>query len=198
MEIQGHRGSSDRYPENTLLAYRMAVQEGADGVEADVRRTRDGCFVMLHDATLDRTTSLSGPVANLSYREIAEVDAGGWKDSTFAGRLDTRIPTLAAVLETFRGSGADIILQLKLAVEDALIVASHVARRSMMEECTFFAPVPIINAIKRKYPEATTQNDGMPGRLAAMGVDYVLGNDCAAMVTAATKGLGTVRGNVDP
>jgi len=60
--VQGHRGFSELYPENTMLSFRQAVEAGADGIEMDVRRTADGVYVMMHDESVDRTTYGSGLV----------------------------------------------------------------------------------------------------------------------------------------
>ncbi len=85
----GHRGASGSFPENTMLAFKQALREGADSVEFDVRLTADGVPVVIHDATLDRTTEGQGQVAELPLAAIREFDAGRGE----------RIPTLAQVLE---------------------------------------------------------------------------------------------------
>ena len=72
--VIAHRGSSAEAPENTLLAFEAAVRRGADAVELDVRLTADGAPVVIHDATLDRTTDRSGPVAALTLAELRAVD----------------------------------------------------------------------------------------------------------------------------
>lgn len=75
--VLGHRGSPARAPENTLLAFRLALEEGADGVELDVQPAGDGAPVVIHDATLERTTDRAGAVAALSWDEIGAARAGG-------------------------------------------------------------------------------------------------------------------------
>jgi glycerophosphoryl diester phosphodiesterase len=75
--VLGHRGSPARAPENTMLAFRLALEEGADGVELDVQPAGDGAPVVIHDATLARTTDRSGAVAALSWDEIGAARAGG-------------------------------------------------------------------------------------------------------------------------
>lgn len=74
--VIGHRGNRAHAPENTLPSLLEAVAAGADAVEFDVRVTRDGVLVLLHDATLDRTTDASGLLARRSYAELSGVDAG--------------------------------------------------------------------------------------------------------------------------
>ena len=74
--VIAHRGSSAEAPENTLPAFEAAVARGADAIELDVRLTADGAPVVIHDATLDRTTDRTGPVAALTLAELRAVDAG--------------------------------------------------------------------------------------------------------------------------
>jgi glycerophosphoryl diester phosphodiesterase len=93
--VCAHRGASATHPENTLAALREAARLGAAMIEFDVRRTRDGALVLLHDATLERTTNGSGSVADRTLEELRSLDAGAWKDARFAGE---RIPTLAEAL----------------------------------------------------------------------------------------------------
>ena len=103
-----HRGASARAPENTLEAFRLAVQSGAGGLELDVHLTRDGHPVVIHDPTLDRTTNSSGAVAGMMLDEIRQADAGynfsldGGDTHPYRG-LGLRIPTLAEVLREFPG-----------------------------------------------------------------------------------------------
>jgi glycerophosphoryl diester phosphodiesterase len=75
--ILGHRGSPARAPENTLLAFRLALEEGADGVELDVQPAADGTAVVIHDPTLERTTDGAGEVAARGWGALAAVRAGG-------------------------------------------------------------------------------------------------------------------------
>jgi len=101
-----HRGASARAPENTIEAFRLAVEEGAGGLELDVHATRDGEIVVIHDATVDRTTDGSGAVAGMTMRELRGLDAGYRFSSdgglTFPYRdRGITIPTLAEVYEEF-------------------------------------------------------------------------------------------------
>jgi glycerophosphoryl diester phosphodiesterase len=113
-----HRGASEIAPENTLAAVRAAIDVGATAVEVDVHRTRDGALVVLHDSTLARTTDVErrlpgrGPwrVADLTYDEIARLDAGGWHDPVYAGE---RVPLLRDVLDVLRRTGTGLLLEVK-------------------------------------------------------------------------------------
>ncbi len=94
--IIAHRGASKVAPENTLAAFKEAVQLGADAIELDAKLSADGVIVVHHDSTLDRTTSGFGPVSSRDINELRELDAGMKFDARFAGE---RIPTLKEVLE---------------------------------------------------------------------------------------------------
>jgi len=89
-----HRGASARFPENTLRAFSAAFEFGADMCELDVRLTRDGVPIVLHDATVDRTTDGRGAVATMSLQKLRSLDAGVKFGAGFIGEL---VPTLAEV-----------------------------------------------------------------------------------------------------
>jgi glycerophosphoryl diester phosphodiesterase len=97
-----HRGASAYEPENTLLAFKKALELGADAVELDVRATRDGELVVMHDHKLDRTTNGKGFVKNFSLKEIQRLDAGKGEP----------VPTLRQALEMLRGK-AVVFVELK-------------------------------------------------------------------------------------
>lgn len=105
-----HRGFSGKYPENTLIAFSKAVELGVDIVEFDVRMTKDGIPVILHDKTLDRTTNGSGKPEDFSLKEIKELNASFWQGPHNTGkRLETpacsnaKIPTLEEALNLLSG-----------------------------------------------------------------------------------------------
>src|SRR3954471_8516604 len=94
--IIAHRGASGSAPENTIAAFELAVAHGADAIELDVRLTADRVPVVLHDATLDRTTSGRGPLGTLTLEQVRRLDAGV-RFPAFRG-LGVTVPTLAEVL----------------------------------------------------------------------------------------------------
>ena len=108
-----HRGASALAPENTIEAFRLAVEAGAGGLEFDVHMTRDGQIVVIHDATVDRTTSGSGAVSEMTNHELRRFDAGhnfspdGGSTRPYRGR-GVRVPTLGEVLEEFPGVAVNI------------------------------------------------------------------------------------------
>ena len=97
--VIGHRGASADAPENTIAAFELALEQGADGIELDVHLSADEQPVVIHDFTLERTTDGAGPVSDHRVRELKRLDAGGWHDRRFRGQ---RVQTLQEVLERFR------------------------------------------------------------------------------------------------
>ncbi len=125
-----HRGASAELPENTLPAFSRAIELGADVIEADVRLTKDGAAVILHDATLDRTTSGSGPLRAINAAKAHALDAGG----------GAHIPTLIEVLETARGH-ARVNLDIK-EIEAVGPAAAAVTSLDMAGSVSFISFLP--------------------------------------------------------
>lgn len=106
-----HRGDSARAPENTLPAFRKALELGVRMLDLDVRFTADdGTPVLMHDPTLDRTTSGSGKIASLPLPELRALDAGSWFSRDYAG---VKVPTLYEVIDFGRTRGASFLVELK-------------------------------------------------------------------------------------
>ncbi len=111
-QVVAHRGSSDEAPEHTLAAYRRAIEDGADALECDVRLTRDGHLVCVHDRRIDRTSSGRGVVSTLELAELSELDWGSWRD-TWEDLEEPEVPdrdraellTLRRLLETVADAG---------------------------------------------------------------------------------------------
>ncbi|MCL6482167.1 MAG: glycerophosphodiester phosphodiesterase [Firmicutes bacterium] len=108
--VIAHRGASGHAPENTLAAFRRAVELGAQFIETDLRLTRDSHLVALHDETLDRTTSGHGRVEDYTLAELRALDAGAWFAPEFAGE---RIPTLAEILAFSHEHDIGFYLEIK-------------------------------------------------------------------------------------
>ena len=83
--VAAHRGWCSKYPENTIEAIRAAVELGVDQIETDIRVTKDGELVLMHDATVDRTTNGTGKVIDYTLEELRQLDAGVHKGLEFAG-----------------------------------------------------------------------------------------------------------------
>lgn len=107
-----HRGASHEAPANTLAAFLLAQELGADGVELDVQLTRDGELVVIHDLAVDATTDGHGPVREKTLAELKALDAGSWFDPDFAGQ---RIPTLQEVVDAV---GRRLLINIELKTEN--------------------------------------------------------------------------------
>ncbi len=96
MFIYAHRGASGYAPENTISAFKKAIEMGAQGIELDVQFSKDEVIMVMHDDTLDRTTSGSGRLEDYTLNELKKLDAGSWFSSEYKGE---KIPTLEEVIE---------------------------------------------------------------------------------------------------
>ncbi len=108
--VVAHRGQVAGYPENTLAAYRESVTRGFPAIEVDLRATADGQIVIMHDETVDRTSSGSGKVESMTFAEIRSLDAGSHAHPRFA---DQRVPTYQEVLDVIRGTGTKLVIDIK-------------------------------------------------------------------------------------
>jgi len=100
-----HRGGIDPgVPENTLAAYRRAIEQGAQAIEIDLRATKDDVIVIMHDDTVDRTTNGHGKVARLTWAEMQQLDAGNGE----------KVPSFEQVLQFVAGSGVALLLDIKV------------------------------------------------------------------------------------
>jgi len=120
IEVTGHRGAAGLEPENTLRSIRKAIDLGVDRVEIDVRVTKDGHLVVIHDETVDRTTNGQGYVKDLTFSELRKLDAGKGE----------RIPTLEEALRLTRGR---VVLQVELKAAEATEPTVHLIEREQAE-----------------------------------------------------------------
>jgi glycerophosphoryl diester phosphodiesterase len=112
IKVVAHRGSSDDAPEHTLSAYKRAIEVGADGLECDVRLTKDGHLVCVHDRRVDRTSDGHGVVSTLELAELSELDWGSWRDTwedyedpEMPDRDRSQILTLRVLLQAVADAG---------------------------------------------------------------------------------------------
>ena len=108
--IAGHRGYKSAYPENTLLAFQEALKLGVDMLEFDLRMTKDGAVVVIHDETVNRTTNGKGPIHDFTLQEMKCLDAGSWLGAAFEG---IKLPTLEELCEFLR-SYPDVLLNVEI------------------------------------------------------------------------------------
>jgi glycerophosphoryl diester phosphodiesterase len=165
--IIGHRGASAHAPENTLAAFDLALDAGADGIEFDVRLARDGVPVVIHDATLERTALRPGRVESLASSELLGVDAGTWFNLRFPsaaqdGFARERVPTLARLFERCGPRAALLYVEMKcdapsayapLAAAVVRLILEHGLRESAVVKC--FAH-EAIREVKRLDPRVRT------------------------------------------
>ena len=116
-QVIAHRGDSAHAPEDTLSAFQGAVQSGADWLEMDVQRTRDGRLVVIHDATVDRTTDGSGNVADLTFDEIRSLKIGDGE----------RVPTFDEAIRLAKAAGVGLFPEAKSGGQDPGIYTEMVA-----------------------------------------------------------------------
>ncbi|QDZ93449.1 glycerophosphodiester phosphodiesterase [Bacillus altitudinis] len=109
MYIIAHRGSSSAAPENTIAAFDVAVEQGADYIELDVQMTMDQHVVVIHDDTVDRTTNGNGLVKSYTLDQLKKLDAGSWFDHQYTNE---RIPTLQEILERY-SQRIGILIEIK-------------------------------------------------------------------------------------
>lgn len=131
--ITAHRGASHEAPENTRVAIALAIAEGADYVEIDVRRTADGVPVLMHDRTLFRTTGIANDIDNVTYAELASYDAGGRYAKEFTGET---VPNLRAILEDY-GRKIKFNIELKDGEDEGLAgaVVALIEAYGLEERC---------------------------------------------------------------
>jgi glycerophosphoryl diester phosphodiesterase len=103
-----HQGASHEAPPNTLAAFLLAAELGADGIEFDVHLSSDGEVMVIHDFSVDATTDGHGPVRDKTLSELKRLDAGSWFDPAFSGE---RIPTLGEVIDV---AGEPLLLNIEL------------------------------------------------------------------------------------
>ncbi|MGW7679161.1 glycerophosphodiester phosphodiesterase [Kribbella sp. NPDC054772] len=144
MIITGHRGALGTAPENTLRSFRKAVADGCDEIELDLRVSADGELVIMHDATVDRTTSGTGEIAALTLAEIRALDAGEGE----------QVPTWSEVV-----AAVDIRIQAEVKAEAAVPLLAQslksdpaLAARTVV---TSFHP-EILVAVRELFPEVET------------------------------------------
>jgi glycerophosphoryl diester phosphodiesterase len=150
----GHRGASAAAPQNTLAAFRKAIELGADGVELDAQLSADGVVVVIHDFVVETTTDGVGRVADKTLAELKALDAGSRFSSEFSGE---RIPTLAQVFEAIKDK---LLVNVELKDFDSFggkleAPVLEVVRRHAMEKRVLFSSFNpfVLRVIKRLAPD---------------------------------------------
>ena len=122
-KIYGHRGFSGKYPENTMLSFRKAVEAGVDGIELDVHLTKDNRLVIIHDETIDRTSDGTGWVKDMTLEELRRFDYS----ATYAGVYGrNEIPTLEEYFDYIKITNVITNIELKTSIYDYPTIETHV------------------------------------------------------------------------
>jgi glycerophosphoryl diester phosphodiesterase len=167
--ILGHRGASQYAPENTLSAFKLAMDQGADGVELDVTLSADGVPVVIHDDSLDRTTNGHGPVRLQSLAALKRLDAG--YPGRFANQFpQERIPTLAEVF-TSLSPQAIINVELKhdrspgreLAGRVVALIHEHAMARRVLISSFQFSSLRRVKALDPRLPVGLLYSSALMG-----------------------------------
>lgn len=146
--VTAHRGDHTVHPENTIAALHAAIAAGADFVEVDLRTTRDNHIVIVHDSTVDRTTSGTGAVRNLTVAEIRALSVNGGGLSP--RRDDTQVPTFAEMLRAARGR---IGFYLDCKDVDPEEASALVRRHKIGDRCVVYANPDTCARWKQLFPE---------------------------------------------
>ncbi len=150
MRIVCHRGANQIAPENTLCAARLCFERRYDFVELDLRTSSDGRLVVLHDKTIDRTTNGSGSIADLTWGELCELDAGSWFDPKFRHQ---RIPLFSEMLSLAWTGGGGLYVEPKNADPQSML--NEVADADMMQSCFFGSENPqMMRKVRALAPNA--------------------------------------------
>ncbi|MBN2505327.1 MAG: glycerophosphodiester phosphodiesterase [Verrucomicrobia bacterium] len=148
--IVAHRGASHDAPENTLAAFRLAWQQGADAIEGDFHLTADGRIACLHDAATKRTAGTNLAVARSTLAELRRLDVGAWKGASWAGE---RIPTLEEVLAVVP-QGKQIFIEIKCGPEIVPALKRVLAEAGLASGQTVVIAfdAEVIAAVKQQLP----------------------------------------------
>lgn len=161
--VIAHRGFSHQAPENTLVAYRQAIEAGADMAECDVRLSADRVPVLLHDENLKRTTGLDAPVSSLPLARLKKLDTGSWKSPEFAGE---RIPTLTETLRLVDGR-LRLVIEVKPAGMEREVIDAIAEAGVKPSDVTIFSfKYEVVETLARLEPRLPTTwlVGGMPWR----------------------------------
>ena len=160
VKVTAHRGDSRKAPENTLAAFEKAIENGADVIELDVRETKDGEIVVMHDESLKRTCGVNKKVGNLTYEELLQYSpTADYKGKNKDEYADEKIPTLREAIELI-GDRAEVNIELKPAKTDKRLeqsVAEIVSEKNYYDNCVVASLVyKSIKKIKKADPKIKT------------------------------------------
>lgn len=173
-QLCAHRGDVSAAPENTIPAFKSAVEKGAPQIEFDVNLSKDGHLVIMHDATLDRTTNGKGKVTDFTFEELRALDAGSWFGPEFKG---TQIPTLRETLEAIP-ENVLCNVHLKNDAEVAVKSAKLIAEMGRLEQCFLATTLENIAAARAVVPEIKVCNMSRQDGNRTAYIDATIENKC--------------------
>ncbi len=149
--VIAHRGAAQDAPENTIAAFKLAWQQGADGVEGDFHLTKDMEIVCIHDATTTRTAGQAMRVAEATLAELRQLDVGSWKGASWDG---ARIPTMAEVLATVP-EGKKVFIEIKCGPEIVPVLKQALAKSTLQPGQTVIISfdTKVVAETKRQAPQ---------------------------------------------
>ena len=145
--ISAHRGENGVFPENTVPGFQEAVRLGASQIEFDVRHTKDGYAIIMHDDTVDRTTNGKGRVVDLTFDEIRALDAGIKKGERFVG---TKVPTLEEVLDCLP---RDIWINVHIYTDNPVDVARIIVEKNRQHQAFMACRRDAALIVKKEFPQ---------------------------------------------
>lgn len=162
--VSAHRGASKIAPENTIAAFRSAINLGANFIEIDVRTTSDGAQVIMHDGLLKRTTGLDARVDKTSLSTIEKLSAGQWFGVQYK---EEKVPTLEVVCEFVRNENRHRDNKIKLYVDCKAITTGEVIRilnqYSLLDSAVFYGDLRVLKEI-RKFSDKARLMPSFPGK----------------------------------
>ncbi|MCM3576247.1 DUF1080 domain-containing protein [Mesobacillus subterraneus] len=160
--VAAHRGVPSLAPENTMAGYRLAYELGADMIETDIQRTKDGHLIIMHDNSVNRTTNGTGNVHDLTLEEIRQLDAGIKYSQDFAGE---KVPTFKEFLQEFKGKDVVLLVELKdTGIEEQVIqeIEEENMANQVVLQSFYLDSMVISNKLKPEIPVGFLYSAGVP------------------------------------
>ncbi|HPO15329.1 MAG TPA: glycerophosphodiester phosphodiesterase family protein [Candidatus Hydrogenedentes bacterium] len=178
-----HRGDNKVAPENTIPAFESAVAKKAPMIEFDVQMTKDNALVIMHDATVDRTTNGKGKIVDLTFDEIRALDAGGWFDPKFKGM---KVPTLKEVLDVIPTTILCNV-HLKNGPGIATATAKVIVDMGRTGHCFLACSKEQIEEVHKPYPDLMVCNMSRQGNDRKAYIDITLASKANFIQLAGVK-----------
>ncbi|WP_236980390.1 glycerophosphodiester phosphodiesterase [Membranihabitans maritimus] len=154
-KVAAHRGANEFAPENTLAAFKKAIDLGVDYIEIDVRQSLDGQMVVIHDRNLERTTNGKGYVDELEWKDLRLLSAGGWFDSKYVDQKIPRLDDLCAFISEYSlRVGSDVKLYVDCKDISPYNMIAILRDKQLLDRAIFYGSVSVLSEIKDVFPNA--------------------------------------------